>query len=400
VDVATENDGTAAATARSLTALPFAVALVVIVLTYWTIDIVSPAYPDLQSDLHLSAKSTGLIFSLLFLGRLVGNFPAAFILQRIGSAGTAAGGGAILLVSTALASMAPSGLWLMPARVAQGVGVAFLVNACLRAVLGARPGRGAAMTYFSFAATVGGVFGLQSGGFLTGEFGWRAVFCLSTAVAGIITVGVMLTRLTELFGPRRSDPRPVRQSAEPVQLGALLPPLVLNFILFSNYSLFVALPLYTERAYDASPRVSSNLLMVITVVHLAAAFPTGRVIRNWGAQRTLAGGMVISLAGTALVLAAPSPLWIAAPMLLYGLGQAAATNAGGDIVLHLGGQSTRAVGMVRFSSDLGLVIAPYLTGALSDAFGYRSPFVALPLVMAGASIWAIQQAWSAGSRRV
>ena len=385
---------------RALIALPFTLSLIMIVLTYWTIDIVSPALPDAKEDLSLSAKSAGLIFSILFLGRLIGNFPAAFLLERFGTSSTAALGGAVLVVSTAMAAVAPSGLWLMPARVLQGVGIAFLVNACLRAVLGAKPGRGAAMTYFGFAATIGGVVGLQSGGFLTEEYGWRAVFMLSTVVAGVIMAATLISRRSVRTGSGLIDVPPIRQTAEEERIGSLVPPLILNFVIFSNYALFVALPLYTEHDYGASPEVNARLLMVITLVHLVAAFPAGRAIRTWGAQRALVAGMVIAMAGTAMVLLAPSPIWIAVPMVFYGIGQVSATNAGGDIVLHLGGQSTKSVGLVRFSSDLGLVIGPFVTGALSDAFGYRTPFIVLPVVMAIASLYAFQQVIAAGDRGV
>jgi heme A synthase len=64
-------------------ALPFAIALLASTLTYWTIDILSPALPAIQNDLALSAAGTGLVFSLLFLGRLVANLPAAILVDRL-----------------------------------------------------------------------------------------------------------------------------------------------------------------------------------------------------------------------------------------------------------------------------------------------------------------------------
>jgi MFS family permease len=384
----------------SLLALPFALAICAVALTYWTIDIVSPALPEIKADLGLSAASAGLIYSLLFLGRLIGNVPAAFLLGRIGTTGTATAGSLILIAGTLLALIAPSGLVLTPARIVQGVGISLLVNACLRAILGSKPGRGAAMTYFSFAATAGGVFGLQSGGYLTEEFGWRAVFTLSAVLAGIITAATIVARVSAVKRGGPLDPAPAAVSGDTGKGSFPVAPIAFNFLVFFNYSLFVALPLYTEHEFGASPETNARLLMVITVMHLVAAFPAGRLIRTWGAQRSMIAGMLVAMVGTVLVLPAPSPLWIAAPMLLYGLGQVAAASAGGDIVLHLGGQSTRSISMVRFSSDLGLVIGPYLTGALSDAFGYGTPFIALPAVMLVTALFALRQTMRAGEQRL
>jgi DHA1 family bicyclomycin/chloramphenicol resistance-like MFS transporter len=370
-------------------ALPFGLALVAVVLTFWTIDIVSPALPDIQEDLGLSAAETGLVFSLLFLGRLIGNFPASWLLPRFGTAGTAIAGGFILVLGTAAAANAPNGLTLNSVRIVQGIGVAFLVNACLRAILGSKPGRGDAMTYFGFAATVGGVFGLQSGGYLTEERGWRAIFVLSIVLGAIITATALVSRIVSARRGGPFDPTPADTSRETASRNGMLLPLILNFLVFFNYSLFVALPLYTEHEFGTSAEANARLLMVITVVHLLAAFPAGRVIRGWGAQPVLIAGMVVSLIGTGLILPMPDPIWIAVPLVLYGAGQVSAMNAGGDIVLHLGGQSTRSVSLVRFTTDLGLVTGPYLTGTLSDAFGYGAPFIALPAMMVVATLVAI-----------
>lgn len=384
----------------SLLALPFALAICAVSLTYWTIDIVSPALPEIKEDLGLSAASAGLIYSLLFLGRLLGNVPAAYLLGRIGTTGTATTGSLILIAGTLLALVAPNGLALTPARILQGIGISLLVNACLHAILGSKPGRGAAMTYFSFAATAGGVFGLQSGGYLTEEFGWRSVFVLSAALAGVITAATLVARFNASKRGGPLDPIPAAAIGVSGKGDFPIAPVVFNFLVFFNYSLFVALPLYTEREFGASPETNARLLMVITVMHLVAAFPAGRLIRTWGAQRSMVAGMLVAVVGTILVLPAPSPLWIAAPMLLYGIGQVTASSAGGDIVLHLGGQSTRSISLVRFSSDLGLVVGPYLTGALSDAFGYGTPFIALPLVMFVTALFALQQSIAAGDQRL
>src|SRR4029453_3418766 len=59
--------------------LPFVIAFALQILTFWTVDIVSPAVPDIKDDLAMSATGAGLIFSLFFAGRLAASFPAAFL---------------------------------------------------------------------------------------------------------------------------------------------------------------------------------------------------------------------------------------------------------------------------------------------------------------------------------
>ncbi len=62
-----------------------------------------------------------------------------------------------------------------------------------------------------------------------------------------------------------------------------------------------------------------------------------------------------------------------------------AVNAAGDIVLHRGGAGSAAVGALRQTSDLGLVVGPIAGGAIADSFGYSAPFIAYPILMLGAA---------------
>jgi predicted MFS family arabinose efflux permease len=71
----------------------------------------------------------------------------------------------------------------------------------------------------------------------------------------------------------------------------------------------------------------------------------------------------------------------------YGIGQVLVTNAAGDLVLHLGGRGRQAIGMMRLSSDIGLVIGPWVSGALMDAIGYGAPFAILPTISIGAALF-------------
>lgn len=371
--------------------LPFFLALPAVTLTYWTIDILSPALPAIKKDLELSAAGAGLVFSLLFLGRLIGNFPAAILVDRIGAALTATIGGATLAVGSLAASFATSGTMLLPARVVQGIGIALLVTAALRSVLRARPGEGAAMTYFTFSATLGGVFGLQSGGILTESISWRAVFALCVVISATLTLtsfaarnrGVLVPGTTAKQASGIAEPPAVIATATATAYtGSILPSLVVNFLVFVNYSVWVALPLYAERRFDANAETNANLLLVITIMHLVVAFPAGRAIRKWGGRQIMLVGLMVSMVGTLLVLPAPGLGWMLGPLILYGAGMVAASNAGSDIVLQRAGLGSRAVGLVRLSSDLGLVLGPIIGGFLSDKYGYRAPFVALPIVTA------------------
>ena len=86
--------------------LPFGFAVVGLMVTYWCIDIVSPALPDAQRALGLSATAAGLVFSVFFGGRLVSNVPAAWLVDQAGARWTAAIGACFVVVGSSLATVA------------------------------------------------------------------------------------------------------------------------------------------------------------------------------------------------------------------------------------------------------------------------------------------------------
>ncbi len=381
----TDNEG--AGSTRSATAQPFisfGFAILLVAGTYWAIDITSPALPEIKEAFGLSAKGAGLIFSFVFLGRLFGNFPAARLLETLGSPRTAAIGGLVMAAGSTVNAVSPTAEVLYAGRVLQGIGIALLVNAGLRSILFAKPGRGAAMTLFGIASTIGGVLGLQSSGFLTGTYGWRSIFALSAVLA----VGLTIIPLLSVRVARRSA-RPV--AAEPSAASASVPvrsylaPLAINFLIFSNYSIWVLLPLYAQQTFEIGPEMTANLLLIITVTHLAAAVPVSQYIQRFGSPRVLTIGLLLAAAGTVGVLLAPSVWLLAVPLVIYGSGMVGAVNAAGDIVLHRGGAGSNAVGSLRQTSDLGLVVGPLVGGAIADSFSYSAPFIAYPILMLGAA---------------
>lgn len=168
--------------------------------------------------------------------------------------------------------------------------------------------------------------------------------------------------------------------------GAFVGPLLANLLVFVNYSIFiVAMPLYAADRFDASPGQISLLLLASSSVHLAGAVPGGRMIRRWGGRRALGAGYATAAAGMLLVLGAPGLWWLVLPLALYSVGEVTANSAAGDLVVRVGGRGGRSVGMVRLTSDIGLVIGPAAMGALADVAGVKAPFITLAALSAVAA---------------
>jgi predicted MFS family arabinose efflux permease len=161
-----------------------------------------------------------------------------------------------------------------------------------------------------------------------------------------------------------------------------------NFVVFINYAIWVlGIPLLSAEKFNLDATDVGLVLLFVNLVHLGAAIPFGRAIRRAGAPVAL--GIGFGLAGLGLVFApwAASPLYLAAPLALYAMGQVAGNSSAGDLILRLGGGGGKAVGAVRLSSDIGMVVGPAVAGVIADAAGVEAPFTVLgvlSLVCAGA----------------
>lgn len=377
-------------TAAPVAAMDLRVSVILLVFTYWCVDIVSPALPAIQDALAISATGAGLVFSLFFAGRLITNLPAAWLAERRGPRITAIAGAAVLLAGSLLAAMSSSLEALLPARGIQGAGVAILATAGLLSVLRALPAGGAAMTAFNASTGVGSAAGLLVGGFLTAGFGWRSVFWMVSFNALVLLVASLVARA------QPSTARPAHPDAENALPGATTSIVAqagavgANLLVFVNYAIWVVLlPLLGATKFGFEPEQVGLLLLFVNLVHLGSALPVGRVIRVAGAPRALAAGLGIAGVGMLLAPRAPSVAWLIGPMILYAVGQLAGNSAAGDLILRLGGAGGRAVGAVRLSSDIGLVVGPAAAGALADAAGVEAPFYVLGLLSIASAIIAI-----------
>lgn len=364
----------------ALPAMPLAVTLLVLAVAYWAVDTTSPALPVMRDDLGIDATGAGLIVSLFFGGRLVANLPAALLVDRRGARLTTLAGALVLGVGSAMAAVAADEALLLPARALQGAGVAFLATAGLLSVLRAMPGGGSAMTAFNVSAGLGGSFGLLAGGYLTGAFGWRAIFWQCVLLAAVLVVASLAARprptapADQADRAAPADPGPGAPLASPRAIGGL----AANLLVYLNYAIWVvALPLYAATRFDASASDIGRLLLVLNTIHILGAFPARQVIRRFGPLRSFGIGMASVAVGMIAMILAPNPWALFVPMALYALGEIAGNSGAGEMLLRLGGGGGRAVGMVRVTSDVGMVVGPVVAGVLVDRSGVTAPFVAL-----------------------
>ncbi len=156
-------------------------------------SIVTVALPSIARDLHLTP--TALVWVLS-----AGALPAAGLLILAGRAADIFGQRRCMLVGLCLfaagsvgAAAAPSFPVMVAARALQGLGGAILAPAnfsLINTLVPAGPPRHKALGVFGVMQGLSLVIGLMLGGFLTTQFGWRAVFLINPP---IVALAIFLT---------------------------------------------------------------------------------------------------------------------------------------------------------------------------------------------------------------
>ncbi|MEU3686908.1 MFS transporter [Streptomyces narbonensis] len=287
---------------------------------------------------------------------------------------------ALLAAASAAGALAPGGPALVAARAAQGVGAALAAAAAFALLLllfPDGPARHKALGVFAAMGGLGGVLGTVLGGALTGLLGWRSTFWLNVLLAAVLAVlalrlldhragrprtggfdfagaltatgGLGLTAYA-LVGGTEAGWTSARTlgaggaglalllafaAAETRAAAPLVPPQVLRrpALRLSNalaalaqttlFPMFFLVSLYLQSVIGYAPLGGGLGLLPLSLVVVAVAPQTGRIIFLIGLQRAMTLGFVLLCAGTLWLALALTPdgtfaSTVLAPSLLIG----------------------------------------------------------------------------------
>ena len=437
--------------------------------------IVNVALPSVGADLGPGAAGLSWVanaYLIAFGGLLLLGGRAADLLghRRLFLAGLA-----LLATASAAGGLAPNPAVLVAARAAQGVGAAFAAAAAFALLLVLfpdGPARHRALGVFAAMGGLGGVLGTALGGALTALLGWRSTFWLYVLAAAALaaltpalrgapgdagpppatgrggarfdlagaltaTAGLGLLAYALVGGGEHGWLAPVTLATAAgglVLLGVfglverraaapLVPPDVLRrpglrranllaaLAQTALFPMFFLVSLYMQHVLHHSPLGGGLALLPLSLVVVAVAPQTGRIVFRLGLVRTLTLGFVLLAAGTAwlglalaadggfagTVLAPSLVLGLALPLVVVTTNVAATADAAPE-------ETGLASGLVntsqQFGSVLGLAVlvavATAVTGTTgtptpaAETGGFRAALLCGAALAAGAALLAVR----------
>ncbi len=353
----------------------------------------------------VSATLVGMLVTIFGIGRIISNFPAGWLSQRLGRRPLLAAGPAIIAVGSVGAALTGDFYWLLFWRFVQGVGSGMYQTVSLAALadISTPQTRGRLVGAYHAALQFGASIGPLIGGTVAKYYGLAAPFWLLL----VISVATFLLAIFT-FKDQKVEVTRSMSGALSARRGILNAP-------FLAISMVSAITFFTRTAcmFQLMPLIGhdnfkldvAEIGIAITVIafSMLLVLPfAGSLVDKIGARQVVILSMIGNIAGVALVLIDWHQAFFWLSMLIYGLAGGVASAAIGSYTIESLPRNKygEGMGLQRTISDIGYVAGPVVAGLVADLSGYGNEggvVVTLALMALATLIFAIVSA--AASRR-
>lgn len=356
---------------------------------------VVPMLPLLERALDTDFATLQFVVSAYLLGLGLFQPVQGVLCDRFGRRPVLLGGFAVFLVASLLASVAPSLPLLVLARVLQAMGVSVATVVTRAIVRDSYEPEPAAIALAFITAVMGfaPVIAPLIGGLVSGAFGWRAVFLMHAATAGLLLLLIVL----QLRETRPANVQPVSISGLLQGFGALLRErrflghsLIYSFVSGGSFVFVTIGAALFERLFGMSSAQFGSMWAALAGAYVLGAASAGALARRWGTRRVMRAGIHLNLLSAVVFCAAA--LWPTPELPAFFAALVLQTMSNGLVsplaLAGAVGDHPSLAGMAAgLSSSIAMLISmacAMLTGALYDG---RPLTTAIPLTLACIAAW-------------
>jgi MFS family permease len=357
--------------------------------------IVGPILPQYVLTFNVSYTLAGLVISAFPLARMLFNFPAGILADRIGRRRPLLLGISVVTLGALGCGLAQSIYELILFRFTYGAGTAMFVIVANVIIADIAPPneRGKYLSYYQGSFRFGSIFGPAIGGFIADLAGLRVPFFL-LALLGAISVGLSFLLIHE-------EPR-TRHKPSSIKIESLLRLLVdrrLTAIEVTQMASFLTmssirttmLPLY---GVDYLGLSSSEIGTILSIGALVS-FPTLMIISN--VVDRIQRNRIISIGFLGLAIAvflytlAQSFTLVLVATIILSLSQILINPSKSAIIGDITTPDVRGLvmGAFRTAGDIGFFIGPAMAGYLTDNVNVFAPFYLVTVLCVLSAILAL-----------
>jgi MFS family permease len=338
------------------------------------VSIISPVLPQYALSFSIPVALVGWAVSAYALARVVMDIPAGFLADRFGRKRNMVFGLILIILSAIAAGTANNYVWLILARIVQGLGSALYMTSATTWVAQVTAGesRGRYMSLYSGLILAGASFGPTIGGYVAVQFGLHAPFF---AYAVFAFIGLMATLpLKETTDSVQTTQSRMRMRDVP---GVLLnrPFLLVNCSVLALFFLRSGLrstlvPLYTSLNLGLAEDKIGILLTVAAVATAVCTFPSGFLSDRIGRKKPIMTCLFLSGIAALLIPLQGSLNSLIGVMVFFGL----STGLQGSIAAWPADVAPKdklgtSMGVYRVMGDIGMVLGPITVSYVADYTG-------------------------------
>ena len=344
--------------------------------------IVSPVLTIYAQSFGVSIFLAGMAITVYSLGRLVMDFPAGLLADKLGRRPLMIFGTALIAICAFLNGLATNFWLFLFFRFIQGMGASMWMTSrtTLLADILKPEERGRVLGYFQSFQTIGQAAGPTIGGFIATWYGAQANFYFYAAT------GVVSLVLTYLFIKETESGK--------AHSGELAFPKDLTLRLIKNKGFIFAsitsataffivsgirqdiLPFYSAKVAGLGPAEIGVILSIATLANLILTIPIGYGLDLLGRKPIVVFGLIISGVSMFLFPQFSSFVMLCGVSFIMGIGTSGMQQAPLAMATDatIGEPRGTSMGIFRFFGDVGSLIGPIFLGAVADGFGLSAPF--------------------------
>jgi MFS family permease len=348
------------------------------------------ALPQMARDLGASgAVVAQMTMALAALGMMVGSVASGWILEKAGTRTTLLASLFVFAITGAGGMILRDPAALLASRFVLGFASACAATTCVWGIASEYEGtlRARALGISAAVANCAALGTTLLGGLLAQRGGWSLAF-VQYPVFGLLGLALAYASLRQVRPQRESG------SADSSVLRSLWPFYALVVVLFAV--MFMASTQYAFALDDAgidNTARRSLFMSTVTIVAALVSFGYGAAQQRLTVRGTFTIGLVCMAAALAAIGSSSDPRVLATGAALMGI----YVGVLGPYVYHLVTERSdpasrgRAIGMLSACGFLGGFLNPVVFATLAEAFGLRSVFLMVAVVMALLALFALMR---------